>query len=91
MLEAVREAAGGMNRYPDMAVTALTAAIAARLGVPAARISTGPGSVGVLDQLVRATCDDGDEVVFAWRSFEAYPILTTLGGRPAGDGAARAR
>ncbi|MBD3782117.1 MAG: histidinol-phosphate transaminase [Micrococcales bacterium] len=80
VLEAVRDAAAGMNRYPDMAVTALTEAIAARLGVPAARISTGPGSVGVLDQLVRATCDDGDEVVFAWRSFEAYPILTTLAG-----------
>jgi histidinol-phosphate aminotransferase len=48
--------------------------------VPPARISTGPGSVGVLDQLIRATCDDGDEVVFAWRSFEAYPILTTLAG-----------
>ncbi|HMM95276.1 histidinol-phosphate transaminase [Phycicoccus sp.] len=80
VLEAVRDAAAGMNRYPDMAVTALTEAIAARLGVPAARISTGPGSVGVLDQLVRATCDNGDEVVFAWRSFEAYPILATLAG-----------
>lgn len=80
VLDVVRDAAGGINRYPDMAVTALTEAIAARLGVPAARISTGPGSVGVLDQLVRATCDDGDEVLFAWRSFEAYPILTTLAG-----------
>jgi histidinol-phosphate aminotransferase len=80
VLEVVHDAAGAMHRYPDMAVTALTEAIATRLGVPAARISTGPGSVGVLDQLIRATCDDGDEVVFAWRSFEAYPILTTLAG-----------
>ncbi|QIM22207.1 histidinol-phosphate transaminase [Phycicoccus sp. HDW14] len=80
VLDVVRDAAGAMNRYPDLAVTALTAALAERLGVPAARISTGPGSVGVLDQLIRATCDDGDEVVFAWRSFEAYPILTTLAG-----------
>ena len=80
VLDAVRDAATAMNRYPDMAVTALIEALAARLDVPAARISTGPGSVGVLDQLIRATCDDGDEVVFAWRSFEAYPILTTLAG-----------
>jgi histidinol-phosphate aminotransferase len=80
VLDVVRDAAAAMNRYPDMAVTALTAAIAERLGVPPARISTGPGSVGVLDQLIRATCDDGDEVVFAWRSFEAYPILTTVAG-----------
>ncbi|GGL36413.1 histidinol-phosphate transaminase [Phycicoccus endophyticus] len=80
VLEAVRGAAGGVNRYPDLAVAELTEALAAHLGVPAQRIATGPGSVGVLDQLVRATCDDGDEVVFAWRSFEAYPILTTLAG-----------
>ncbi len=80
VLEVVRRAASEMNRYPDMAVTALTAAIAERMGVPAARIATGPGSVGVLGQLIAATCQEGDEVVFAWRSFEAYPILVTLSG-----------
>ena len=80
VLEAVWEAAGSMNRYPDMAVTALTAALAARLDVPPERLAFGPGSVGVLGQLIAATCDDGDEVVFAWRSFEAYPILTTVAG-----------
>ena len=80
VLEGVRDAASGMNRYPDMSVAGLTTALAERLDVPPARITTGPGSVGVLDQLVRATCDDGDEVVFAWRSFEAYPIITTLAG-----------
>ncbi|MEO5611088.1 MAG: histidinol-phosphate transaminase [Ornithinibacter sp.] len=80
VLDAVREAAGTINRYPDMAVAALTAAIAERVGVPAARIATGPGSVGVLGQLIAATCGEGDEVVFAWRSFEAYPILVTLSG-----------
>ncbi|MGL5819067.1 MAG: histidinol-phosphate transaminase [Phycicoccus sp.] len=80
VLEAVREAASGMNRYPDMGVAALTSALAARLSVPLERVSTGPGSVGVLGQLISATCDAGDEVVFAWRSFEAYPILTTLAG-----------
>lgn len=80
VLEVLRAAAESVNRYPDMAVTALTEALAARLDVPAARIATGPGSVGVLAQLVAATCGPGDEVVFAWRSFEAYPILVTLSG-----------
>jgi histidinol-phosphate aminotransferase len=80
VLDAVREAASGMNRYPDMGVAALSEAIAARLSVPVEGVSTGPGSVGVLQQLIGATCDRGDEVVFAWRSFEAYPILTTLAG-----------
>ena len=91
VLDVVREAAGSMNRYPDMAVSALTAALAERLDVPAGRLALGPGSVGVLGQLIAATCDPGDEVVFAWRSFEAYPILVTLAGRGAGAGAAGGR
>ncbi len=40
----------------------------------------GPGSVGVLQQIITGLCDPGDEVVFAWRSFEAYPILVELAG-----------
>jgi histidinol-phosphate aminotransferase len=83
VLDVVREAAGHVNRYPDMTVTALTERLAAHLGVPAARVVTGPGSVGVLGQVLTATCEPGDEVVFAWRSFEAYPILTRLTGATA--------
>jgi histidinol-phosphate aminotransferase len=48
--------------------------------VPAAHISTGTGSVGVLGQIVAATCDPGDEVIYAWRSFEAYPIVVAVAG-----------
>lgn len=80
VLDVVREQAGQMNRYPDMGVAALTQALARRLDVPAARIATGPGSVGVLGQIITAFCDPGDEVIFAWRSFEAYPILVALAG-----------
>jgi histidinol-phosphate aminotransferase len=80
VLETVRDTAGSMNRYPDMAVTALTEALARTLGVPSGRIATGPGSVGVLGQIVQAACEPGDEVVYAWRSFEAYPIVTALAG-----------
>jgi histidinol-phosphate aminotransferase len=40
----------------------------------------GPGSVGVLQQIITGLCDAGDEVIFAWRSFEAYPILVELAG-----------
>ena len=29
-------------------------------------------------QLIQATCAAGEEVVFAWRSFEAYPILSRI-------------
>ena len=30
---------------------------------------------------MRATCLPGDEIIYAWRSFEAYPIIAaTVGG-----------
>ncbi|WP_281965268.1 histidinol-phosphate transaminase [Serinicoccus marinus] len=77
---AIADAAQQVNRYPDMGVVALTEALAARLGVPAEQLATGTGSVAVLAQLVAIACDPGDEVVYAWRSFEAYPIVVALSG-----------
>ena len=74
VLEAATEAAGRMNRYPDMGNTELYAALARRLGVPVEHLALATGSVALIYQLVQAYCDPGDEVVFAWRSFEAYPI-----------------
>jgi histidinol-phosphate aminotransferase len=76
----IERAAREVNRYPDMAVTELTAAIAEAVGVEPSHVATGTGSVGVLGQIIQATCDAGDEVVYAWRSFEAYPIVTALAG-----------
>ncbi|NHC15387.1 histidinol-phosphate transaminase [Motilibacter deserti] len=69
-----------INRYPDMGASGLVAALAARLGVPADHLATGTGSVGVLQQFVQVTAGPGDEVVHAWRSFEAYPIVVQIGG-----------
>lgn len=77
---AVAEAAGRMNRYPDMAAVDLRERLALHLGVSANEVAVGPGSVGVLQQIITGLCDAGDEVVFAWRSFEAYPVLVELAG-----------
>ena len=76
----IEKAVDGINRYPDMASTDLIAAIARFVGVAEECIAVGTGSVGVLGQLIQATCEAGDEVVYAWRSFEAYPIVTALAG-----------
>lgn len=80
VLRVVADAATQMNRYPDMTVSELTEALAQRLGVPPEHIATGTGSVGVLAQIIAATCDPGDEVIYAWRSFEAYPIVVAIAG-----------
>ncbi|MCL2731612.1 MAG: histidinol-phosphate transaminase [Actinomycetia bacterium] len=83
VLEAATAAAGSFNRYPDMACAALTAELAERFGVPASHVATGTGSVGVAQQLLQATSGPGDEVIYAWRSFEAYPIITRISGAAA--------
>jgi histidinol-phosphate aminotransferase len=75
VVEAVTEAMLGSHRYPDMGVVELRDALATRLGVAADRIVTGCGSVALAETLVKATCLPGDEIVYAWRSFEAYPIV----------------
>ena len=80
VLGAAFEAVGRMNRYPDLACTALYAALGERLGVPVERLAAGTGSVAVLYHLLQAFCEAGDEVVFAWRSFEAYPIAVAVTG-----------
>src|SRR6476659_2557221 len=77
VLEAAQAAVAQMNRYPDMGASALYAALAERFGVPVEDMSLATGSVGLIYQLVQAFCDPGDEVVYAWRSFEAYPIAVT--------------
>lgn len=80
IVERATEAALTLNRYPDMGVSALHAAIADRYGVEVSRVASGAGSVAVLYHLLQASCEEGDEVVHAWRSFEAYPIAVGLTG-----------
>jgi histidinol-phosphate aminotransferase len=80
VVHAVEATAALVNRYPDMGSVALYAALADRLGVPTADLAVGTGSVALLYHLVQAFCEPGDEVVFAWRSFEAYPIAAAVCG-----------
>lgn len=80
VLESVQSAALRMNRYPDTASLELRQRLAQHLSVAHDELAVGPGSVGVLQQIITSFCDPGDEVIFAWRSFEAYPILVTLAG-----------
>jgi histidinol-phosphate aminotransferase len=80
VLAAATEAAAQMNRYPDMGAVELLEALSARFGVPVSDLAVGTGSVALLYHLLQATVVDGDEVVYAWRSFEAYPIAVQLTG-----------
>ncbi|TDC30556.1 histidinol-phosphate transaminase [Micromonospora sp. 15K316] len=80
VVEAVTEAAAGVHRYPDMGVVTLRNTLAERYGVDPDRIATGCGSVALAEHLARATSLPGDEVLYSWRSFEAYPIIAATSG-----------
>ena len=84
VLEAIA-AETSVNRYPDPMTTALRTELAGYLGVPPLDIVTGAGSLGALNQILATFAgqndfDAPDEVVYAWRSFEAYPISVGLAG-----------
>jgi histidinol-phosphate aminotransferase len=74
----IADAASHINRYPDNTAAGLIEAIAGRFGVPASHVAVGCGSVGIAQQLLEAVGEPGTEVMYAWRSFEAYPYLTDL-------------
>ncbi|MFP5021015.1 histidinol-phosphate transaminase [Pseudonocardia phyllosphaerae] len=81
VLDAVARAAAGGNRYPDMGVGELTGRIAEFQRIEPERVAVGCGSVLLCQQLVQITClGPDDEVLVAWRSFEAYPIVTQIAG-----------
>lgn len=77
-----------VHRYPDPLTTSLRTELGGFLGVDPDDIVTGAGSLGALTQILTTfagTHEDGtqDEVIFAWRSFEAYPIVVGLAGAKA--------
>lgn len=78
VLEAI--AASAVNRYPDAAATVLCERLADRFGVTRGEVHVGSGSVSILAQLIQAAAGPGNEVLYSWRSFEAYPGLVTVAG-----------
>lgn len=78
--EAINGLTSGVSRYPDMAAARLVDAIGAHHDVAPERVAVGAGSVEVVGQIAAAVVDAGDEVMFGWRAFEAYPIITAVVG-----------
>lgn len=68
------------NRYPDASAGAVRETLAEYYGLTTDNVIVGAGSVALLYQAVQAAASVGDEVVYPWRSFEAYPGMVTLTG-----------
>jgi histidinol-phosphate aminotransferase len=77
---AVAATASEINRYPDASALPLRERLAERFGVTADEVIVGAGSVSLLAQFIAAAAGPGDEVLYSWRSFEAYPGLITVSG-----------
>lgn len=78
VVEALSE--GAWNRYPDATAATLRGLLGEKLGVDPDWLLIGAGSVALLQQFVSAAAGPGDNVVYPWRSFEAYPLLVTVAG-----------
>jgi histidinol-phosphate aminotransferase len=79
----ITDAAAEVNRYPDNFATELTSVLAAKYDVDVEQVRVGCGSVSLCTQLVQALADADEEVMYAWRSFEAYPIISAVSGASA--------
>jgi histidinol-phosphate aminotransferase len=75
VIEAIGRAARSANRYPDPFGDDLAAILAEHHRLPPDRVAVAGGSLVLLQQVVQAVASPGDEVVFGWRSYEAYPIV----------------
>ena len=69
-----------VSRYPESTSRTVRERIAIEWGCGVDEVIVGAGSVSVLYQLIQAVSGPGDNVVFAWRSFEAYPWIATVAG-----------
>lgn len=83
VVEAIRNAATEVHRYPDGGSVSLVARLAEHLDVDRRRIVLGNGSNEVLELLARIFVGPGDEVVCSQYSFVVYRLAAVAaGGRP---------
>ncbi|WP_170346028.1 histidinol-phosphate transaminase [Ruegeria atlantica] len=79
-IEAVRDSAATLHRYPSTDHASLRAAIGARHGLDPARIICGVGSDEVLQFVAQAYAGPGDEVIYTEHGFSMYPIIARMAG-----------
>lgn len=69
-----------LNRYPNSGSYYLSRDLADKYNLGADQIFVGNGSNEIIDLLVRAFINPGEEIVYPFPSFIVYPIVTQLAG-----------
>ena len=82
-VEAFKQAAASLERYPDGSATMLRDALANRYGLRAENIVCGAGSDELLSLLAQAYLKDGDEALYSAHGFLVYPIVIKANGAKA--------
>lgn len=76
--QAISEAMTSAHQYPELHPESLTATLAHWCGVPDDHVVVGNGSVGVALQFLHAAKRPGGQLIYAWRNFDAYPLLAHM-------------
>ena len=79
-IEAIRATAGGVHVYPSVDAIELRGAIARKYGLPVGNVACGAGMDGVLETLLRAYLEPGDESIIPLPAFSYYEIVTRFCG-----------
>ncbi len=79
-IEAAKESAATLHRYPGTDHASLRNAIGARYGLDPARIICGVGSDEVLQFIAQAYAGVGDEIIHTEHGFSMYPIIARMVG-----------
>lgn len=79
-IEAYKQAADQLYRYPDSSHTELKEAIASVYNLPAGQIICGAGSDELIGLIIQAYTSPGDEVLYPEHSFLMYKIYSLAHG-----------
>lgn len=79
-IEAIRQAASDAHVYPSVDAIELREALAAKYGVHVGSVVCGAGMDGVIETLLRAFLDTGDETVIPLPAFSYYENVTRFSG-----------
>ncbi len=79
-LEAIKQIAGEICRYPDGDCFELKQALAAKHKIQTEQLLIGNGSNEVLELVIRSFSGVGDEVIYSQRGFIVYALATIAAG-----------
>lgn len=81
-LQALQEALGGLNRYPDTGAWRLRRTLAERFNLAVDNVVVGNGSEGIMAYTLRTFLDQEDEILTCEGTFVGFMVLARARERP---------